>query len=323
MDSPKSANKFMMWFLIYSIISVFIIMLGAAFWMYGKSEKEVMQFMLLSQDFVVFIIPMAVYLIFTGKSLKDIVPLKKLSLKNAVYVVVITLLIMPVMMVFSRITDLFVNSDVNDSFNRIMLDFPWWVSVIFMAVMPPLCEETMFRGYILSGYKRIGFAKAAIISGLFFGMMHLDLYQLPYAAFAGIVMAGFVFYTGSIYSSMLAHFVVNGSQTAMFLIAAKMMDPNDLEQQLSEVITMDEKLAGLYAAMALMIICLPFLLFAINRFVKRNRVNYIEYCTDSPATESYNFEEKPKNGKFADKYFYITILVYILYMLADKFILSK
>ena len=319
MNSPKDANKFMMCFLIYNCFAIVILTISSWGLVFkGMSESEVMQFILLAQDFVVFIVPMAVYMILTGKSIKEIVPLKRLSGKNAVYVIIITFLMMPMMWVFSIITNMFVESDVSESFRQIMTDFPWWVSIIFMAIMPPLCEETMFRGYILTGYKSVGFVKAAVISALFFGMMHLDLYQLPYATFAGIVFAGFVYYTGSIYSSMLAHFIVNGSQTAMFLITTKLMDITEMEEEMEVVATMDEQIASLYTMIGIMVVCLPFLLYFINRFVKRNRANYIEYCTDATAIAGIGFETEKTKQKCIDKFFVITVIIYAGYMILFK-----
>lgn len=319
MNCPKSANKFMMCFLLYNCAAVFIIAIASIqLSMTGMDAKDIMQFMLLSQDVIVFMVPMAAYIIITGEPFKKLVPLKRLSLKNALYVSAITLLIMPMMSVFSQITNMFVSSDVNESFQTVMLDFPWWVSVIYMAVMPPLCEETMFRGYILTGYKKTGFAKATLVSALFFGMMHLDLYQLPYATFAGIVMAGFVFYTGSIYSSMLAHFIVNGSQTAMFLISTKLMDRAELEKQLAAEVGADEQLATLYVTMAVMIFCLPLLLFLINRFVRRNRDNYAAYCTDGAEDIPLYFEERVEKQKIFDKFFVLSVIIYIAYVAIFK-----
>lgn len=312
MNKPNDANKFMMFFLLYNCFAIFIIAFASIQLSFmGMSKGDIMQFMLLMQDFVVFIVPMTAYSILTGKSFKQLVPLKRLSGKNAVYVVIITLLMMPIMSVFSIITNMLVNSDVNESFQKIMTDFPWWVSVIFMAVMPSLCEEAMFRGYILTGYKRTGFIKAALISSLFFGMMHLDLFQLPYATFAGIIFAGFVYYTGSVFSSMLAHFIVNGSQTAMFLLFTKTGLGLVEQFESAEPLTMDEQLAQLYAMLGIMVFCLPFLLFFINRFVKRNRTDYIEYCAD---TSALGFDDNKSGQKCIDKYFILTFVIYILYM---------
>lgn len=325
MDSPRKANKFMMCFLIYSVL-VSIAAVPIAFLIMfplmnaGVEEGDMLQWVLIAQDFIIFMIPMAVYLIFSGQSLRDVLPLKRLSFKNAVYIVIITLLIMPMMTVLASSTDLLVQSDTSEMFTEIMENVPGWVSIVSMAILPPVFEESVFRGYILTGYKRYGFIKAAFVSALFFGMMHLDLYQLPYAAMVGVLFAGFVYYTGSIYSSMLAHFVVNGLQTFLFLLVSKFADMTELESETA--LTMEEQAAGIYVWLGIMIFCLPFLLYFVNRFVKRNRANYEEYVAEEIETdfedEAAITENSSKSGKWFDRYFVITVLVYVVYMVLFK-----
>jgi hypothetical protein len=320
----------MMFFLIYSIAVIVLapVIFGLAalpLIASGMSKDELMQWLVIGQDFIVFFVPMAFYFIAKGKSVREVIPFKRLSLKNAAYVVAISLLMMPIMAVISQITDLFVDSSVNDGFNEIMLDFPWWVSFISMAILPPFFEESMFRGFILTGYKRSGFVKAVVVSALFFGMMHLDLYQLPYATFAGIMFASLVYYTGSIWASMLAHFVVNGSQTVLFIISAKMMNINELSE-LETYSTMDEKIAAIYSMLGLMIVTLPFLLFLLNGFVKRNKQSREEYC-GNPVSVGDEFSEyaeqptEPVKHSFIDKYFVLSVVIYALYMYVSKCVL--
>lgn len=319
MNSARDANKFMFFFMLYSCLSSVILTLIAVFMRgVGLSSDRVMNIMLVMQDIVVFMVPMTFYIIIKKKSLCELVPLKPLSLKNIVYVVVITLLMMPVMSVFSTITQMFVSAEVSDQFRDIMLDVPWWLSIFFMAIMPPFCEEFMFRGYIMTGYKRVGFLRTALVSALFFGLMHLDLYQLPYAVFAGIIMAGFVSYTGSIFSSMLAHFIVNGSQTIVFLLATKLMDKTQLEQQLAQELSVDERIATLYAQLMLMIICLPFLIHFVRKFAKHNEASFAKYYGEKSPLSEYGIITRPTEKKFIDKYFVGVIVVYILYMVLEK-----
>ncbi len=319
MCNPKSSNKFMMFFLLYNPVAVVILMvaniiLSAKGW----DENGIMQFSLIAQDFVLFIVPMAFYLIITGKTLGEVVPMKKLSFKNAIYVIIITYLAMPTIMVISSVTSLFVSAEVSNSFKDIMLELPWWVSVISIAVLPSVCEEFMFRGYILTGYKKAGFLKAALVSALFFGMMHLDLYQLPYATFAGVLFASFVFYTGSIYSSVLAHFIINGSQTISFLIATNLLPKEEVEAILSETATMENMISSLYSSIISMVISLPFLIYFIRRFVKRNRAVYIEYCTGGYVTEGLSLESTRPKEKCFDKFFVLSIVFFIINLIIFK-----
>ena len=50
---------------------------------------------------------------------------------------------------------------------------------------------------------------AALMSGLLFGCFHLNINQALYAFVMGIVFAYMVEATGSLWSSVIAHFAVN------------------------------------------------------------------------------------------------------------------
>ena len=318
MTDKKQANIFMIFFLVYiflfQILSPLFLGIPMAFLMkMGVSETTFTQALIVGQDLIMFFIPMLLYMLFNGNKLRELIPFKRLSLSNAVYVILITLLIMPMMSVFSSITSLFVSNEISNFFTDIMINSPWWVSVIGIAVMPAIFEECMFRGYILTGYKKYGFIPAALVSSLFFGMMHLDLYQLPYATFAGIIFAGFVYYTGSIYASMLAHFIINGSQTFIMILASRFTDMDQLMAE-SQNYTFEESISSLYSLIAVMLICLPFLVILLKKFIKRNLSNSLEYRIDAIKEDGLIAYTEPEKVRIIDKYFIIICILYIGYM---------
>ena len=49
-----------------------------------------------------------------------------------------------------------------------------------------------------------------MITGLFFGIMHLNFHQAIYAGAFGVLYAYILFYTRSIWAPMLLHFINNG-----------------------------------------------------------------------------------------------------------------
>jgi hypothetical protein len=78
-----------------------------------------------------------------------------------------------------------------------------------MAVIPACIEEFVFRGIFYHSYRKSGILGAALLSGVLFGMLHLNINQFIYAFFIGIIFALLVEATGSMFSSMLAHFAIN------------------------------------------------------------------------------------------------------------------
>ena len=94
--------------------------------------------------------------------------------------------------------------------NEMFLAAPLWQVLLVIAVVPAICEELAFRGFILSGLRRIGHKWGAIIiASAFFGMAHGILQQSLAAGAVGIVIGYLAVKTGSLWPGVLYHFVHN------------------------------------------------------------------------------------------------------------------
>jgi sodium transport system permease protein len=83
-------------------------------------------------------------------------------------------------------------------------------TVLLMAVTPAVCEETLFRGPILRGLgTRLRPLAAAFVTGVLFGLIHLDLYRILPATLLGTLLGLIVLECGSVLPAMLAHFCNN------------------------------------------------------------------------------------------------------------------
>jgi membrane protease YdiL (CAAX protease family) len=88
------------------------------------------------------------------------------------------------------------------------------ISMVLIAVLPGLCEETSHRGLLLRGFaNRLGTMRAVFLSSLLFGLMHLNIIQFFYAAVLGYFMALTVIATRSIWPAIILHFMNNGVST--------------------------------------------------------------------------------------------------------------
>ena len=86
-----------------------------------------------------------------------------------------------------------------------------WTLLFIVAVSPAICEEVLFRGLLLSGFKQRLPQWAAILAvGILFGFFHLSIYRLVPTGLTGIFFTYLVLRSGSIYLAMFAHFVLNG-----------------------------------------------------------------------------------------------------------------
>ena len=77
---------------------------------------------------------------------------------------------------------------------------------ISVSILAPVSEELYFRGMVYPVIRsRFGVRAALILSGLFFSMLHLDMYRLVPIWAGGIVLAYFYEKTGSLITSITAH----------------------------------------------------------------------------------------------------------------------
>jgi sodium transport system permease protein len=92
---------------------------------------------------------------------------------------------------------------------------PLWLIWLVVAVTPAICEEALFRGFILSGLRRMGAVPAIGISALLFAIAHASIYRLLPTFFLGLVFGLIVWRTGSLLCSIVAHALNNGLLATM------------------------------------------------------------------------------------------------------------
>jgi len=91
-----------------------------------------------------------------------------------------------------------------------------WHLFVLIAVVPAICEELAFRGFILSGFRHLGHKWRAIVySALFFGLTHSILQQQLIASLVGVVIGFVAVQTGSLLPAIVFHLIHNGLQLLM------------------------------------------------------------------------------------------------------------
>jgi sodium transport system permease protein len=87
---------------------------------------------------------------------------------------------------------------------------PVWQLAIVLAVLPPICEELLFRGVLLYGLRgKMRPVWLCVTVGLIFGVFHLALFRLVTTTFLGIVITAVAVMTGSIFPGILWHAINN------------------------------------------------------------------------------------------------------------------
>ncbi len=159
-------------------------------------------------------IPLTVYFIVNRESAKDVLRIKFLGGKDLLFVILISIFIQPLLNFLSGVVALILPNNVSALLSG-SGDVSIWIRLFVIAVMPAVLEEFSVRGVVLSNYKHIGLKKSAILTGLLFAILHMSIQMFLYTFVMGILFAYLVHITGSIFSSMLSHFIVNGTQIIM------------------------------------------------------------------------------------------------------------
>lgn len=310
MHSNTRGNYYMIFLLVYSVVVSFIFGTLSLKYKYLITDKSIsIVLLLILSQLLINIVPFFLYLLVTRKKIKDILSFKLLSMKNIVLITLICFFIQPIMMLLSFITTLFSSNEVSDLLND-LTSLPFYISLFGVAVMPAICEEITFRGIILSEYKNMPLKSTFFINGLFFGIMHLTVQQFLYATLLGIIFSYFVYYTKSILSSMLGHFVINGSQVFLvYMTANTNVEP--------EILSTDIIFPTIALIAVLILITCPILRLLFKAFKKHNMnnaiISEIEYLPDDIAKDSDTYNNK--KIKIYNLSFWIVVLLYVFYML--------
>ncbi|MCL2569526.1 MAG: CPBP family intramembrane metalloprotease [Oscillospiraceae bacterium] len=162
-------------------------------------------------------VPISLYLLYAIFAKRDVrfsFSLSYLSLTNILYISVITLAVRVMFnLLESGVPFLFGSGSVPMQTFRFM---DIGQSLLHNAILATLFEEAVFRGFLWGEYRRqgIGYWKIALVTGLFFGIIHLDTFTIIHTTFAGIFFyAPLIYFTRSIWAPVLHHALMNGLYT--------------------------------------------------------------------------------------------------------------
>lgn len=119
------------------------------------------------------------------------------------------------------------NEEVVSKLANILKGDNYWMTLLIVALLPAICEELFFRGFIFSsleGAFRTG--SAVILTGLMFAIYHMDFIRLAPTFILGVLFTLALARTRSIVVPSLMHFVNNGlAVTVLFYPALENYNP--------------------------------------------------------------------------------------------------
>ena len=85
-------------------------------------------------------------------------------------------------------------------------EYPKWLSILAISILPGICEEFIFRGFIFGSLRnKYSLFIAFFWSSFIFGCFHLSFTRLFYTTLFGFLNAYFLYKSKSIYVSMIMH----------------------------------------------------------------------------------------------------------------------
>jgi len=225
---PMWPNIFMLSILIFSIIvSVFFIpIVMVIHYLTTGSDLHIPAWVGLVVSQVGIIgIPCAIYLIINRKRIKDILPFRRLGWKNWLFVIGMSIAIYPIGQLLNVATSMIFGSPIQGTMEEIMHTGGIWLMLALFPILPSIFEEVALRGIVFSGYKKVKIFTAAMVNGLFFGILHQNFNQFSYAFLLGVFMCYFMYYTKSIWAPVISHVVINAiGSLLMFLMGTVDLD---------------------------------------------------------------------------------------------------
>ena len=167
----------------------------------------------------ILLIPALIYVLIMKIDIIKCIPYRKIKLSDAVSSLLIGYCLVPLVLLINVISSVFATNYLNSSTTEIS-QYPFIIQLLLMAFLPTIAEEFVFRGLFYHSYRKNGILGAAILSGVIFGAIHLNINQFCYACVMGMVFALMVEITGSMFSSMLAHFAVNSYSIIMLKLVS-------------------------------------------------------------------------------------------------------
>lgn len=270
---------------------------------------------LLSQAIV--LLPALIYVAIHKINIIACMPYRRLRISDGLLSLLFGYALVPTMLFVSNLTSLFSTNYVQDSVQE-LIAYPFVVQLLIIAVLPACVEEFVFRGLIYHSYRKNGILGAAVLSGLVFGLMHLNINQLSYALLMGIVFALLVEVTGSMYSSMLAHFAANSYSIIMMQLVSMTSGGSELLEQSAQAAESSMNSVPVIIAQVVMLglVAVGFLGIAYLLFkkiaVRNGRWEYLK--------EQLHKGFKPQNGeRFLTPPLIATVAAAVVYMLYTEF----
>lgn len=293
-------------YLIIACISIGISLLLTVLYVKSEFELDMIPNILLSEAML--IVPTFFMLLFSKDKVKDVLSIRKMKWSTFFGVIGFTMAASPLITLVNLVSQLFVENTVAASSEQFLSLHPLLL-VFFVGVLAPVCEEVVFRGAIFGGMKKEGNVfKAVLASGLLFGLLHMNINQASYAFVIGILLGFLVEATGSIFSSIMFHVLINASNAIMMIFSGSVVTDEVMENAGAMVTT--ELLLNMICVYLFMAVIGTTIAICLLVWMSKNEGR-------QPLLVKAWEDRKVKGGKVISIPFIIGVVISILFMLLE------
>lgn len=183
-----------------------------------------------------YLIAMPIAVMLMGKS--TVIETRKFDMKPGLFFKLL-LMCLPMMWagsVFgSMLSMVLSNGEATDRVADLAMQTNIW-NVVFLVIVGPIFEEWLFRKQLIDHTRKYGEKTAILLSGLAFGLFHMNLFQFFYAFLLGL-MFGYVYTrTSKLRYSTAMHMIINfnGGVLAPWVLTRVDLDQLDKVSQAAE-----------------------------------------------------------------------------------------
>ena len=207
-------------FLMVSLIVSFIAaMIAVAIGEYTDTLSVVMQAL---YSFLTMVLPLILYCAICRTDVRETFKVRSVSLLQVFILVLMSFFIMfgatYINSIFSSLITLIKPDYDIPSIFAGKSDIYIVAMSLLVTVAAPLSEEFFMRGFVQSAFDGRSTIVGITFTSLAFGIIHLTMYQVLYAFILGVFLSLAVYYTKSIWSSVIIHAVCNSVSVAITLL---------------------------------------------------------------------------------------------------------
>lgn len=232
MEDIRKCKAINIFFPIFVIVYISLsLLLGSVLQKFQMNLPIALQYIISE---LIVLTPAVIYVVLFKENVPEGISYKLIKPLDAILSLLAGYACVPLVLFISNLTSLFAENHLQESSSE-LLQAPFVLQVLLIAVLPPIVEEFVFRGLFFHTYRKLGIFAGALVSGIVFGLFHLNLNQFFYATVMGVVFAYLVEATGSLWASMLAHFAINTYSIGMIkLVELLSPEGSHMQEQLAE-----------------------------------------------------------------------------------------